>query len=314
MKLYQNTMIGLRHKGWTCSEAMAYFVKGIARELHIAPTFFLRQYEKKFTKKWLKKNDGCVYFDFNGAKLPDISDFPEMINLFKYVFEDVFLIPCFYDDNYNKNLVKYLDNYMDEGPYGYTDGAFDVTIKKGDVVIDAGAWIGDFSAYAVSKGATVYAFEPVSDTFQWLCKTSKLNNINNWGGRQIYPIQKGLGDINDDVMISINRDNSGANTISSILKNNFNVLTEEKITITTLDRYVEENKLGNVDFIKADIEGVERDMLRGAVNVLKNFAPKLAICTYHLPDDPEVLEQIIKDANPAYTVVHLRHKLFAAVI
>jgi carbamoylphosphate synthase large subunit len=48
--------------------------------------------------------------------------------------------------------------------------------------------------------------------------------------------------------------------------------------------------------------------------VLKTFAPKLAICTYHFPDDPEVLEKIIKDANPDYTVVHLRHKLVAAVV
>jgi hypothetical protein len=88
----------------------------------------------------------------------------------------------------------------------------------------------------------------------------------------------------------------------------------EKVSITTIDKFVEENKLERVDFIKSDIEGAERDMLRGASNVLKTFAPKLAICTYHLPDDPDVLEKIIKDANPAYTVVHLRHKLFAAVI
>jgi FkbM family methyltransferase len=88
----------------------------------------------------------------------------------------------------------------------------------------------------------------------------------------------------------------------------------EKIAVTTLDKFVEENKLERVDFIKADIEGAERDMLKGAVNVLKTFAPKLAICTYHLPGDPEVLEKIIKEANPAYRVVHLRKKLFAAVV
>jgi hypothetical protein len=88
----------------------------------------------------------------------------------------------------------------------------------------------------------------------------------------------------------------------------------EKISITTLDKFVEENKLERVDFIKADIEGAERDMLKGATNVLKTFAPKLAICTYHLPDDPEVLERIIRETNSAYTVVHLRHKLYAAVV
>jgi FkbM family methyltransferase len=51
----------------------------------------------------------------------------------------------------------------------------------------------------------------------------------------------------------------------------------ENILITTLDKFVEDNKLERVDFIKADIEGAERDMLRGATNTLKTFAPKLAI-------------------------------------
>jgi hypothetical protein len=69
-----------------------------------------------------------------------------------------------------------------------------------------------------------------------------------------------------------------------------------------------------VDFIKADIEGTERDMLKGATSVLKIFAPKLAICTYHLPDDPEVLKNIILKANPNYRIVQLNHKLFAMVI
>jgi hypothetical protein len=88
----------------------------------------------------------------------------------------------------------------------------------------------------------------------------------------------------------------------------------EKMTITTLDKFAEKNKLERVDFIKADIEGAERDLLRDATHVLRTFAPKLAICTYHLPDDPQVLERIIKEANPQYSVVHTRHKLFASVV
>jgi len=51
-------------------------------------------------------------------------------------------INCYEDD---KSIVDILDLYMYEGPYGYADGSFDVSVKNGDVVIDAGAWIGDFS-------------------------------------------------------------------------------------------------------------------------------------------------------------------------
>ncbi|MDR0409176.1 MAG: FkbM family methyltransferase [Spirochaetaceae bacterium] len=88
--------------------------------------------------------------------------------------------------------------------------------------------------------------------------------------------------------------------------------TTEKIEIITLDKFVHEQGLKRLDFIKADIEGAERDMLKGAKETLREFAPRLALCTYHLPDDPEVLEALIKEANPHYRVVHISKKLFAA--
>ena len=305
--LIENTIFNFKYKDWSLSETFAYFAKGVARELKIAPNFFLQNYEtiaiEKFKKKWLIQDYDKSYFNFNGAKLPDVStNKNNLINLM-VIFEDIFLFFCFYNDNYNKNRVLYFDPYMGEGPYGYTDGKFDITVKKDDIVIDAGAWIGDFSAYAVTKGAIVYAFEPVKETFQLLCVTKDLNS------KGIFPIQKGLGISECEMNISIYENNSGANSL--VFEQSF---LNEKIKLTTLDKFVEENKLSRVDFIKADIEGAERDMLRGATNVLKTFAPKLAICTYHLPDDPEVLEGIIKEANPDYTVIHLRKKLFATVI
>ena len=82
---------------------------------------------------------------------------------------------------------------------------------------------------------------------------------------------------------------------------------------TTLDDFVRENNLPRVDFIKSDIEGFERHLLEGAQETLSRFAPKLAICTYHLPDDPEVLSGLIKKANPKYNIVQKRKKLFASV-
>jgi hypothetical protein len=54
-------------------------------------------------------------------------------------------------------------------------------------------------------------------------------------------------------------------------------------------------------------------MLKGAKKILKKHAPKLAICTYHLPDDPEVLRRLILDANPAYKIHQGHMKLYAHV-
>ena len=51
----------------------------------------------------------------------------------------------------------------------------------------------------------------------------------------------------------------------------------------------------------------------GAKRILKEFAPKLALCTYHLSDDPEVMEKLILDANPNYVIEHKWQKLYAYV-
>jgi len=305
--LIKNTISHYRYGKWPVNRLFAYFVLGVTRKLKIAPHFFENYFKKVslnyFRKHWLQNNNIESYLDFNGAKLPDVTNDREKFGFFLTVFEDTFLIPLYYGDKYVQPMITTLDEYMWEGPYGYTDGKFDVTVKSGDVVIDAGAWIGDYCAYAANKGATVYAFEPVMETFKWLQKCAELNE------GKIYPIKKGLGNKEEKLKITISEKNSG---ISSFVANHTDGC--EEITITTLDKFVEENKIDKIDFIKVDIEGAERYLLQGATNVLKTFAPKLAICTYHLPDDPEVLEKIIKDANPNYTVVHLRHKLLAAVI
>jgi FkbM family methyltransferase len=133
----------------------------------------------------------------------------------------------------------------------------------------------------------------------------KLKKIN--GGGTIYPVQLGLGSSECELEIDV-----AGGSSSFVLKGDSEI--SERIRITTLDAFVESNGIERIDFIKADIEGAERDMLKGATRVLRDFAPKLAICTYHLPDDPAVLEGIIKSANPGYKVVHLRHKLFACVV
>lgn len=44
--------------------------------------------------------------------------------------------------------------------------------------------------------------------------------------------------------------------------------------------------------------------------ILRDFAPKISICTYHMPYDPKVL---CADtcANPNYVIVERRKKIYA---
>jgi len=255
--------------------------------------------------KWLNQYNSLQrkYFrdgiwNFDGVKLPNYDlDNPELLYP---IYLDTLFVYCTHEDNYNCELIDELDKILPEGTYSYVKNDFDVTVKENDIVIDAGAWIGDFSAYASAKGAKVYAFEPSVETLVYLKQTQKLNS-------NIQIVEKGLGDKSDIYHLSHNNINSGANKITD--GDNYS----EKIEVTTIDEFVAENELDRIDFIKADIEGFERNMLMGAKETLRRFSPKLAICTYHLLDDPEVLSKIILEANPNYTIIQKRKKLYAMV-
>ncbi|MDR3347608.1 MAG: FkbM family methyltransferase [Helicobacteraceae bacterium] len=293
---FYNKLPSERHKQLSTLQIIAYIQILFGKKLYNEAS------KITFKCRWLRRGaNGDRYFDIKGAKLPLVNK--EYFGpLADAIFGDTFLISAFYKDCYEKSLVERVEPILSDGVYGYTDLPFDVTVKENDVVIDAGAWIGDFAAYAASKNALCYAFEPTSETYDILCKTAELND------NKIIPIKKGLSDIAGERKFSINIDGIG-NQITQDEQT-----AGETIQITTLDQFVKERKLERVDFIKADIEGAERDMLKGARNTLAKFAPKLAICTYHLPDDPIILEQLILEANPKYTIVQLRKKLFACVL
>ncbi len=186
-----------------------------------------------------------------------------------------------------------------EGPGEY--GA--VQIRPGDNVIDCGANVGLFSAIAAAHGGEVHAFEPLPECFALLEDTARLFN----GNIRAWPLA--LSDAPGSIRMSFPED--GANTGGSFVLNAGSLSVE--VEATTIDRFVETNGLKRVDFIKADIEGAERFMLQGATKTLRDHAPKLSICTYHLPDDPAVLESIIRAANPNYVIEHRWQKLYAHV-
>lgn len=206
------------------------------------------------------------------------------------VFDDTFYSYAYLDDSYSEETFDYVESFLGEGLYGLVNDKVNITVKPGDIVIDAGSSAGDFAAYASVKGAVTYAFEPSPRRLKLLRKTAELNP-------RIIPVDKALG-----ASESFNAKISSVDTSE-----------REVFDVTTIDDFVRENNLPRVDFIKADIEGFERHMLAGAQETLARFAPKLALCTYHLPDDPQVMAGLIKQANPRYNIVQKRKKLFASV-
>jgi hypothetical protein len=58
-----------------------------------------------------------------------------------------------------------------------------------------------------------------------------------------------------------------------------------------------------VDFIKLDIEGAEREALKGGMETLRQFRPRLMLEMYHRPDDRQVLPIVVRQAHADYGII-----------
>lgn len=169
-----------------------------------------------------------------------------------------------------------------EGPYenGYN------YLREGDYVLDVGAYVGVFTLLAgkvVGEKGRVFAFEPQPQFREMLEMNLELNGLYN-----VDVVPKALGDTQTTISMRgmlIKRTNQGY------------------IECTTLDNWAKEVGLEYFDFLKMDVEGFERKVLRGGRKTLRLFTPRMGICTYHLPDDPQVLQELILDINPCYRIM-----------
>ena len=294
----------------TWLEFMLQYVDRTAKKcLGKTTTFYLHTRISRFFGQLLAakvpvSKKGNIYYIRN-IKLPNLNLAEENL-LWCGVYYDTFKVYAEFNDNYSEEIFDTCYKNKGEGAYGLVNDKVNVTVNPGDIVIDAGSWIGDFAAYASVKGAVTYAFEPTDSTFAILEQTAELNG-------NIFPIKKGLSDENTSMQFFVSSVNSEANRFSRVSNTQGYSEASSRVQTTTIDDFVRENNLPRVDFIKADIEGFERHMLAGAQDTLARFAPKLALCTYHLPDDPEVMTRLILQANPKYNIVQKRKKLFASV-
>ena len=82
-----------------------------------------------------------------------------------------------------------------------------------------------------------------------------------------------------------------------------NIINANKVKTIVLDEFVKNNKVG---FIKADVEGMELELIKGAKKVIKNHKPLLAIAAYHYPNDIFNIYTLIRSIRSDYNF-KLRH-------
>ncbi len=142
----------------------------------------------------------------------------------------------------------------------------DVKRKTGlvpETVFDVGANRGQSATYFRNRlpKTSIYSFEPVSATFNEL-KTHA-------AGLGVQCFQLGFGSAAEKKRIRVFKD--ARKSVSNSLHLNPSVAetTDEVIDIETIDNFLRQQGVTEIDYLKIDTEGNDLDVLKGAVGSLK---------------------------------------------
>lgn len=177
-------------------------------------------------------------------------------------------------------------------------------MSSATVFVDCGAYTGDtleeFVRYHMNYFHKYVAFEPSPTTYAALGKRARrLMEENLIRPEQIALEHKGCG-----------RSQAVGKLVDNPYERAGNRLTAEgpgpEVEIVSLDHYFSDPAVP-VTCIKADIEGAELDMLRGAEGVIRRDRPNLAICLYHCPGDLYEIPLLLKEFVPEYRMAVGQH-------
>jgi FkbM family methyltransferase len=159
--------------------------------------------------------------------------------------------------------------------------------KKGQVVIDVGAWKGHFTLVAsrlVGREGWVVAIEPQRDICHRL--TIRLKRL---GIKNVKVEHSALYSEEKEVVLTKRNDSSF---------NLFGTATGEaeveQVRLISLDRLLGSLKLKSIDYVKMDIEGAELEALLGARETIRLHRPFFAIASYHRRDGEATSSRVEK--------------------
>ncbi|MBP7921986.1 MAG: FkbM family methyltransferase [Saprospiraceae bacterium] len=180
--------------------------------------------------------------------------------------------------NYDGNLSMYVNPNEHIGRRIYFDGYYEGSewrvlkklITPSMCIIDIGANIGSWSLLfsKLAQEGTVYAIEP-STWFELLEKNIAINSFKN-----IKTFQCAFGNVAQEAWIEEpppgNDKNYGMSRIALDKKS-----SARSVSIYRLDEFVEKQTIKKIDWIKIDTEGMELEILKGGVDVLKQYQPNV---------------------------------------
>jgi FkbM family methyltransferase len=183
---------------------------------------------------------------------------------------------------YHRGLLMHIDTnswmerwVLNQGYYEPEVIAFlEHCLRPGMVAFDVGANIGCHTlpmANVVGPKGRVFAFEPNPAIHQRLLANIGLNRLT-----QVEAVAACLSNDSDLQTLFAPLDNEYNQGLSSMHRGNLGQRCQEiSVTALTLDDFVSEQNLDQIDLIKIDVEGHEFQVLTGARQVLQQFRPIL---------------------------------------
>lgn len=197
--------------------------------------------------------------------------------------------------------------------YEYITNNEVIKINPDDICLDCGACFGDTALFFASKlndNGHVFSFEFIPSNIKIFKKNIEMNtNLKN----KITLIPNPLDEFNNRKLYCIDC-GPASKVVSEPINNSDTVLT------INIDTFFEKYGLAEINFIKMDIEGAELPALKGAINVLKKYKPKLAISIYHSIDDFVNIPAYLHSLNLGYKfylkhgTIHLDETVLFAII
>jgi hypothetical protein len=201
--------------------------------------------------------------------------------IFKHLhFKGVIEVPI---NDGNKFLINHYGFQIENEIFwsGLTNGWEKVSInlwiqlcKDASVILDIGANTGVYALVAktINPNSKVFAFEPVNRVYDKLHENIALNSYD------IVAIKKAVSDRSGTAVIyDTNQEHTLSVTVNRNTVNPEIQSVKTEIQIVSLDDFVREYDLKNIDLIKIDVEMHEPEVLQGFLNYISIFKPTFLI-------------------------------------
>lgn len=165
---------------------------------------------------------------------------------------------------------------------------------NGKTVFDVGAYIGDTLPVlrALFPKSQLLAFEPNEQNFKRLV-TLMPDEIT---AGSIVAFQQGIADKQGKMFLTSQTE--GTEAVSTMMPETKG-LHQTEVIVNTIDAVVKERNL-EVGLIKADVEGLEPQVIQGALETIKKQKPVLVLATYHQPEEYYELKPYLESLNLGY--------------